>query len=459
MTCVLNNHLFGLEMDFGQLLHTAQRNGQQSKNGVRCYSTKFEPPKKEKKAAVELCNIKKFLEKKEIEEKRKAEEVKKKREELLSLRSQDKKATRRVNVMLKRTKSANQSVIKDAIDNVNTAVTLAGPMQPDEDDYGYVSQEASAFYNKMMEKYSKMPDEPKFNMTKKKVSTNLSGTKDRVRAALEKEKEEAMMPHKRKRKHKDGKKETEEDEEGISYEAPDRGDKDRGEEKYSAPPPPKKPRPPPPSLNFAELLKIAEKKQFEPIVIEKKEKDDEKLLTKRQKKEMEKERESLQRREARREAERRGLVPPEKNISSNRIPKIGEKSSKPDENDRIPKLNGQKPLKSGTDDRISKLNNTHPSAKPNSLSKPSTSASDIKKPPPKPLHLDRSDKFKSDGKPSNTPKPSKNPMPSSSNTKSNNRDQENVRQYSNVNGLKEGKPRPFNSIINSKPKRVSSKRR
>lgn len=104
--------------------------------------------------------------------------------------------------MLKRTKSANQSVIEDAIDNDNTAVTLAGPMQPDEDDYGYVSQEASQFYNKMMEKYNKMPEEPKFDMSKKKVSTNLGSTKDRVRAALEREKEEAMLPHKRKRKHK-----------------------------------------------------------------------------------------------------------------------------------------------------------------------------------------------------------------------------------------------------------------
>ena len=89
------------------------------------------------------------------------------------------------------------------MDSDNTAVTLVGLAQPDEDDYGYVSQEASAFYNKMMEKYSKMPDKtPKFLLEKKKVNTNLSSTKDRVKAALEKEKEEAMMPHRRKRKHK-----------------------------------------------------------------------------------------------------------------------------------------------------------------------------------------------------------------------------------------------------------------
>lgn len=107
--------------------------------------------------------------------------------------------------MLKRTKSANKSVIQDAVDKDNTAVTLAGPSQPDEDDYGYVSQEAAAFYNKMMEKYSKMPDENKFSLEKKKkVNTaNLNQLKDKVIAALNKEQEEANMPHKRKRKRRE----------------------------------------------------------------------------------------------------------------------------------------------------------------------------------------------------------------------------------------------------------------
>lgn len=156
--------------------------------------------------------------------------------------------------MLKRTKSANQSVIDDAVDNDNTAVTLAGPLQPDEDDYGYVSQEASAFYTKMMEKYSKMPDEPKFNMEKKRVSTNLGSTKDRVKAALDREKEEAMMPRKRKRKHKD--KTGEEDEDGVSYAAPDR-DVTREIEAEMPPPKPKpKPKPAPPPLNFAGIIVI-----------------------------------------------------------------------------------------------------------------------------------------------------------------------------------------------------------
>jgi hypothetical protein len=43
-------------------------------------------------------------------------------------------------------------------------ILYTGLTQPDEDDYGYVSQEASAFYNKLMEKYTSTPsEEPKFS--------------------------------------------------------------------------------------------------------------------------------------------------------------------------------------------------------------------------------------------------------------------------------------------------------
>jgi len=64
--------------------------------------------------------------------------------------------------MLKVIKSANKSVLEDAIDNENTAITLQGPEQPDEDDYGYVSQEASALYRQIMDKYKSMPEDNKF---------------------------------------------------------------------------------------------------------------------------------------------------------------------------------------------------------------------------------------------------------------------------------------------------------
>lgn len=140
------------------------------------------------------------------------EEAKRRKEELLALRSQDKKATKRVQTMLRSTKSANKSVMEDAVDNVNTADTLNGLLLillinmnliigarhqkyslssesshtpffivkvsfgmflgffGDEDDYGYVSQEAAALYNKLLNKYENMPPEPpKFEPAKKEV--------------------------------------------------------------------------------------------------------------------------------------------------------------------------------------------------------------------------------------------------------------------------------------------------
>lgn len=214
----------------------------------------------------------------------------------------DKKSTRRVSVMLKRTKSANQSVLADAVNNDHTAITMTGNQQPDEDDYGYVSQEAADFYNKMMEKYNKMPDEPKFPSNKKKINTNLNSAKERVIAALEREKEEANMPHKRRRKH----------------EVVDERDFEE-----SKPIPQHKPKPKcaPPLMNFADLLKVAEKKQHEPIVIEKKkEVEEERPLTKKQKKELERQKEYMDRKV--------NGTPQQKPPTINRIPKLSSNQDK-----------------------------------------------------------------------------------------------------------------------------------
>lgn len=55
---------------------------------------------------------------------------------------------------------------------------FAGPSQPDEDDYGYVSQEASAFYNQLMNKYNNLPPEkPLFSETGKKTVKDIASTK------------------------------------------------------------------------------------------------------------------------------------------------------------------------------------------------------------------------------------------------------------------------------------------
>lgn len=279
-------------MDFGTLLSVAQKN-ENSKQPIACYQTKFAPPKKPNKQAKALSdNIKKFLARKGEEERQKALEEKKKRENLLALR--DHKAQSRINKHLKVCKAANKSVLADAIDNENTAVTLAGPSQPDEDDYGYVSQEASAFYNQLMNKYNSAPSNNIFSKdNRKRTIKDIASTKDRVKQALKQQEVEEALGHRRKRKLSTKETEVETD---TKIEKDDSEDKKEKDEK---PKPKKKAMPPP--IDFSELLKIAEKKQHEPIVIEVKPKNEEpeRLLTKKQMKEYAKEKEWRERKEQR----------------------------------------------------------------------------------------------------------------------------------------------------------------
>lgn len=279
-------------MDFGTLLSVAQKN-ENNKQPIACYQTKFSPPKKPTKQSKSLSeNIKKFLARKEEEERQKALEEKKKRENLLALR--DHKAQSRINKHLKVCKAANKSVLADAIDNENTAVTIAGPSQPDEDDYGYVSQEASAFYNQLMSKYNNTSSQkPIFNDCRKKTIKDIASTKDRVKQALKQQEEEETLGHRRKRKLVVKETETE------LQEKIEKDTKDDKKEKDEKPKSKKKPVPPP--IDFTELLKIAEKKQHEPIIIDVKPKNDEpeRLMTKKQMKEYAKEKEWRERKEQR----------------------------------------------------------------------------------------------------------------------------------------------------------------
>ncbi|CAL7951025.1 unnamed protein product [Xylocopa violacea] len=282
-------------MDFGTLLSVAQKN-ENSKQPIACYQTKFSPPKKPTKQSKSLSeNIKKFLARKEEEERRKALEEKRKRENLLALR--DHKAQSRINKHLKVCKAANKSVLADAVDNDNTAVTMAGPSQPDEDDYGYVSQEASAFYNQLMSKYNNMPSQnTNFNDCRRKTIKDIASTKDRVKQALKQQEVEEALGHRRKRKLSIKDTESEVTEKSDKDSKSDRDDKKEKEDKPKAK---KKPMAPP--IDFTELLKIAEKKQHEPIVIDVKPKNEEpeRLLTKKQMKEYAKEKEWRERKEQR----------------------------------------------------------------------------------------------------------------------------------------------------------------
>ncbi|XP_075234755.1 uncharacterized protein LOC142332293 [Lycorma delicatula] len=292
-------------MDYGSLMYAAQNNTSQKSDGIRCYKTTFMPPKKEVRQKTLSANVQKFLARQEEEKRQKEIEAKKKRDELLSLRSQDKMSVKRVSTMLKRTKSANKSVMEDAVDDVNTVVTMAGPSQPDEDDYGYVSQEASSFYNKLMDKYSNMPpEEDKFSKSKKVVIKDLNAAKERVKAALHRIEEEETMPRKRKRKSKEDKAAEEDDfidDSGV-YRRDSKDEEKPLEEEEPKPKKFKKPAPPP--MDFSQLLKIAEQKQHEPIVIEKKpvaDDEENKPMTKKQRLEY------LREKEARIQRERREL--------------------------------------------------------------------------------------------------------------------------------------------------------
>lgn len=143
--------------------------------------------------------------------------------------------------------------------------------------------------------------------------------------ALLREEEEEMMPHKRKRKTKEEKvKEIESVDKGHSQS--DYGEtKDCEEEK---PEKSLKPRrlPPPPLMGFSELLKLAEKKQFEPIKITpkvKEEDEDERPMTKKQRAEYMKEKEWRMRKE--------GKLPPltaSKQVYRNSHPQTSEERSR-----------------------------------------------------------------------------------------------------------------------------------
>lgn len=351
-------------MEFRETLLAAQRNQQQKSSESSYYKARFDPPKKEQKSKDKLsANIQKFLAKKDEEEKMKKLEAQRKRDELLAMR--DPKALRKIQKTLKVIKSANKSVIADAIDRDNTAITLTGPEQPDQDDYGYESQEAAALYQKMMQKYSKIPDEPKFPTGNQTIKRDLNGTRERVKHALQHE--DDPVPHKRRRKT--GEPVSERDQSPPSKYEPEK-EKKREDAK---PDKPKIRKPLPPPMDFNQLLKLAEQKKGDPLeVVQKKsavETEKERLMTKKQKREYEEEMARRQRRQERLDAEKNGkkkvqkeekVVEKEKKVEpsgSGRIPKLSDKFNS-NRNDNPKPLDRDKKLDRDKSDR-DKLEKLH----------------------------------------------------------------------------------------------------
>ncbi|XP_035784623.1 protein SPT2 homolog [Anopheles albimanus] len=285
-------------MDFGKLLSVAKQNtsseGQNAEG--RYYSTKFAPPKKESKEKKLSDNIKKFLAKKEEEEREKALEARRKADELMAKR--DTKAKRKIEKMLKVIKSANKSVLSDAGGKLDSGE----PEQPDEDDYGYTSNVASHFYQQLMDKYKNNQEEKKFKDAEKRSMTkeDLAVTKARVKDAIIRQTKNELTPRQRKAEGRTGIG-CEGDNEGrrrFSGDPYDPVEERRQAEQAKAATAAEDKRrnaarklggPPPP--DFATLLKLAEQKQHEPIkveiMVEKKKQEPERLMTKKEKKEHE----------------------------------------------------------------------------------------------------------------------------------------------------------------------------
>lgn len=189
-------------LGFAQLLGIAQGNQGNQSNKNNLLKTKFSGNKKaEKREKGKLSvNVQKFLEKKEAEEKKKKIEAKLQREKLNQLRSDRDK--NKIAKHLKVTKSANYSVLSDAVDNKNTSITLTGRAQCDEDDYGFASTTSQGIYEKLMNKYEADPEDPmaKFSKAKPKELKDLRSAKERVKEALKREEANPMIPGKRRSK-------------------------------------------------------------------------------------------------------------------------------------------------------------------------------------------------------------------------------------------------------------------
>lgn len=256
----------------------------------------------------------------------------------------------KIKKMLKVTKSANRSVLDDASSKTDTALTLDGPEQPDEDDYGYTSNAASALYKSLMDKYNSAPEDKMFSKSMgSNKNADLMSTKDRVRAAILREKEEEKLGRKRthstissghndgsssslnEQKHRQSSKRNLYDPKS-EREAEERRKKEQEQERRQKM---KNKRPPPPLMDFQKLLKLAEEKQHEPIKVEvpQKFKEPERLLTSKEKKEMEMRKAELEERERRRNGTQSkphvnsDTRKPEPQNTNGRIPKLSSANS------------------------------------------------------------------------------------------------------------------------------------
>ena len=259
-------------MDFSTLLGLAEENKDKKKTVAR-FSLKVAPPKKTPKDQKLSENVRRFLESKNEEAKQKKKEADAKKAKLLEMRRGNSKSVRTMNSMLKRTKSSNKAALEEAKNKRDTNATLAGREQCDEDDYGYESNAARGFYESLMNKYEKNPEDPmaKFSRAGPKKAADISQTVARVKDRLENAEEDEIRARKLQRQ-RDKMENSSKSHEPVEMFSSDHDKKSkRVKDEVAA----RKRRlqlaqkvPAPPSFN--DLIKMAQQKQKEPIQMEQK---------------------------------------------------------------------------------------------------------------------------------------------------------------------------------------------
>jgi len=313
--------------DFEALLSMATKTHEKTTSQPSAFkSTQIVAAKKDPKAKKLSDNVKKFLDRRKADEDAKRKEADRKRHELQKMRAESRESQKVVKRMVTKNKAVNYSVIPEAVNEKDTADTLAGRNQCDEDDYGYESTMARNLYEKLMSKYEANPEDPMAKFTKSRPKTSVkdpNSTIARVKEALSKGDE--PLPKFTDRNRKKGKGKAEDDfindgpiviGESVrrkeNSQEKNECDKRLQEEK-------KKKRKPLEAASFEELLKMASKVKSIPSintpekVARDKEKEPEfRPMTKKQKEEYERQKQS--------ELRKAGKISSEKVPNSHRIP-------------------------------------------------------------------------------------------------------------------------------------------
>ncbi|MPC18383.1 Protein SPT2 [Portunus trituberculatus] len=341
-------------MDFSYLLELAKTNDKANKEeaSVSRFSTKLSRPKKEARPGPKVEAVKAVIDKIVTDKQKENEVARKKKENLLMLRAQDRKSNKRIKAMINMSKGASKSVLEDAKD----ITTAHGEEQCDEDDYGYESNMSQQIFSKLANRYANMPEDDKLKFVRNKKG-NIDDIKSRVINTLKKEEEDESGPRRRKRKRRGNEEDDDFINDGDEYDGTplatphsskeskdsrgkvvnvnltnyksdkynnfkygnDQGSKDDPEKEHKKKAREKsKSKAAPPPMSFEELLRVAQKKHQEtPIVPPKEEmvrskdkdkkKDNDRPLTAKEKEEQEEER--------RRKLRRMGKLPPEKKPS------------------------------------------------------------------------------------------------------------------------------------------------